>query len=229
MYELSLCIKKTCSETNTYQSAEAAYDYVINDMGVPPQQVILFGYSLGTGPTLYLASNRECGGVILMSSIISCMKTVVHKKFACSSIDIFPNLEMAKKVQHFTLVIHGIDDKTVKFENGKQIYYALPNTSKPLWIEGANHLNIVSDFPHLFYPQISQFIRDINNSKNSKNSNNSKNQVLLKKNIPQKNLKQKYKTKFCKENKFKEPLLSLLPCEEKKEENLLNDPLWIPI
>lgn len=46
----------TPSEENCYEDISAVYDHVTNDLGYRPCDVILMGWSLGSGPTVHLAS-----------------------------------------------------------------------------------------------------------------------------------------------------------------------------
>jgi pimeloyl-ACP methyl ester carboxylesterase len=46
---------QNASEKLCYQAIEAAYDYLVNDMGIT--QIVAFGRSLGSGPTVHLCAN----------------------------------------------------------------------------------------------------------------------------------------------------------------------------
>ena len=59
------------SEKNAYRDLDAAYDYLTREQHLPPAHVLLFGHSLGTGPSVDLAAHREIGGVILDSPYTS--------------------------------------------------------------------------------------------------------------------------------------------------------------
>ena len=58
------------SETNMYQDAQSALNFLMEDKLVSPQEIILWGFSLGSSPALYLASHHvdwNFKGVILQS------------------------------------------------------------------------------------------------------------------------------------------------------------------
>ena len=44
------------SEQNTYRDIDAAFDYLVNQVGVPPERIILHGWSLGGGVAADLAA-----------------------------------------------------------------------------------------------------------------------------------------------------------------------------
>lgn len=61
------------SEQACYDDIEAAYTYLTRSMHVPAENIILYGRSLGSGPSLYLAEKLaqqqvRIGGVILQVS-----------------------------------------------------------------------------------------------------------------------------------------------------------------
>ena len=58
------------SETNMYEDAQAALNFLMEQKLVSPQEIILWGFSLGSSPALYLASHHadwNFKGVILQS------------------------------------------------------------------------------------------------------------------------------------------------------------------
>lgn len=62
------------SEQSCYQNIDAAYSFLINTLHVPPEQIVLYGRSLGTGPSCYLAERLKkeqvlLGGLILQVTL----------------------------------------------------------------------------------------------------------------------------------------------------------------
>lgn len=49
--------------------ALAVYDHVVTDIGVPPEQLVLHGHSLGSFVALYVANRRKVAGVIIETPI----------------------------------------------------------------------------------------------------------------------------------------------------------------
>ena len=70
------------SEQGCYRAINAAYGYLTRDLGVAPENVILYGRSIGSGPTVHLASSRQCrdtiGGVVLECGILSAIKVCMQ-------------------------------------------------------------------------------------------------------------------------------------------------------
>lgn len=67
------------SEEGLYKDADAAYDY-LTGKGFTPQQIIVYGRSIGTGVAADLASRHACKGLILESPYTS-MTALAGEKF----------------------------------------------------------------------------------------------------------------------------------------------------
>lgn len=90
-----------------------------------PEDIILFGRSIGSGPATYLASKRKVGALILMSAFTS-IKAVVKDMAGSWAQHLikqrFNNLEAIKQVVCPTFIIHGQKDRVVPFQHSKQLH-----------------------------------------------------------------------------------------------------------
>ena len=76
----------TASEDNCYNDIDAAYKYLTEVRRIQPEQIVLYGRSLGSGPSCYLASKtatagRSVGGVILQSPLLSAYRVAFNFRF----------------------------------------------------------------------------------------------------------------------------------------------------
>jgi fermentation-respiration switch protein FrsA (DUF1100 family) len=55
----------TPSEPNCYRDIDAAYEYLTVTLKTPPERILVFGRSVGGGPSVDLAARKPCGGLIL--------------------------------------------------------------------------------------------------------------------------------------------------------------------
>ncbi|XP_020114613.1 protein ABHD17C isoform X2 [Ananas comosus] len=94
------------SEANTYADIEAVYQCLETEYGISQEDLILYGQSVGSGPTLHLAARLpRLRGVILHSAILSGLRVVCHVNFNFC-FDIYKNINKIKKVKCPVLVIH---------------------------------------------------------------------------------------------------------------------------
>jgi pimeloyl-ACP methyl ester carboxylesterase len=70
------------NEENTYADIEAVYQCLETEYGISQEDIILYGQSVGSGPTLHLASRLpRLRGVVLHSAILSGLRVVCHVNF----------------------------------------------------------------------------------------------------------------------------------------------------
>lgn len=125
------------SEKNTYQDAEAAYRYLTQQLKILPEQIILYGRSVGGGSAIDLASRHAVAGLILESTFISAFRVVVP--FPILPFDKFPNLAKLPNIRCPILVMHGEADQIIPLQHGQTLYNAALEPKMSLWVAGAGH------------------------------------------------------------------------------------------
>lgn len=81
----------------------AAYRYLLAQGIDPGRQVVAYGQSIGSYPTLYLASRHRLLGVVLHSPISSGMRVITHTDGCCaphrvfSCLEPYPNAQLARR------------------------------------------------------------------------------------------------------------------------------------
>ncbi len=79
----------TPTEKNLYCDIQAAWNALRIRYGISPSNIILYGQSIGTVPTVDLASKYDCGGVVLHAPLMSGMRVAFNtsRTWCC---DAFP-------------------------------------------------------------------------------------------------------------------------------------------
>ncbi|GCC34592.1 alpha/beta hydrolase domain-containing protein 17C [Chiloscyllium punctatum] len=130
------------SERNLYSDIEAAWTALRTRYAVSPENIILYGQSIGTVPTVDLASRYECAAVILHSPLMSGLRVAFPDTRKTYCFDAFPSIDKITKVSSPVLVIHGTADEVIDFSHGLAMYEQCPRAVEPLWVEGAGHNDI---------------------------------------------------------------------------------------
>ncbi len=115
------------NEAGLYRDAEAAWNVLTERFGYRPDQIILYGESLGGGVASELATRKQAGGLILQSTFTSipdmagqlfpfAPRMLVRTKMA--------SLDKVAEVDMPVLVIHSPIDEVVPFEMGEELYQA---------------------------------------------------------------------------------------------------------
>nr|GMC65089.1 protein ABHD17B [Ipomoea batatas] len=130
------------SEFNTYYDIEAVYNCLKSEYGIKQEDVILYGQSVGSGPTLHLASRlQRLKAVILHSAILSGIRVLYPVKMTFW-FDIFK----------------GTADDIVDFSHGKRLWELSKEKYDPLWVQGGGHCNLET------YPEYIRHLRKFVNA-----------------------------------------------------------------
>eukprot|EP01112_Ceratiomyxa_fruticulosa_P001196 TRINITY_DN1119_c0_g1_i4.p1 TRINITY_DN1119_c0_g1~~TRINITY_DN1119_c0_g1_i4.p1 ORF type:complete len:201 (-),score=31.03 TRINITY_DN1119_c0_g1_i4:108-710(-) len=147
-------------EKFAYGDIDAAFDY-LKGVGVPPEKIVLFGKSIGTGPTTDLAS-RDVGvsGVILQSPLLSAVRVVMNTVVTLP-VDIFVNMNKINKIRCPVFIMHGTLDEVINIQHGRTLHSLLRNPYPPWWIKGADHNDIEARHYEPYINQISEFLKNV--------------------------------------------------------------------
>lgn len=124
-------------ERRAYQDADAAYTYLIQQLNIPPEKIIVYGRSVGGGSATELATRYPTTGLILESTFTSAFRVVVP--FPLLPFDKFANQRRLDDVDQPVLIMHGEADQTIPFEHGQALYESAPQPKALLWITEAGH------------------------------------------------------------------------------------------
>ncbi|KAG8651951.1 alpha/beta hydrolase domain-containing protein 17B isoform X2 [Manihot esculenta] len=130
------------SEFNTYYDIEAVYNCLKEYYEVKQEDLILYGQSVGSGPTLHLGSRlQKLRGVVLHSAILSGLRVLYPVKMTFW-FDIYKNIDKIRLVNCPVLVMHGTNDDIVDFSHGKRLWELAKEKYDPLWVKGGGHCNL---------------------------------------------------------------------------------------
>ena len=134
-------------EAGVYHDADAAYDYLIKQRHFRPEDIIIYGHSLGGAVAINLASRRPCGGLIIQSSFTNA-RAMARRLFTIPLIEYvvksrFDSLQRIRDVHAPILIVHGTRDEVVPFRMGQQLFAAAPEPKRFYPIEGAGHNNLM--------------------------------------------------------------------------------------
>lgn len=125
------------TETTTYKDIDAAYNYLTQQLGVNPKKIILYGRSVGGGPSVDLASRKPVGGLILENTFVSTFR--VATQITIVPFDKFNNIAKIKKVRSPILIMYGKADRVIPFWHGEKLFATANEPKRVLVSETAGH------------------------------------------------------------------------------------------
>lgn len=134
----------TPSEPGTYLDSEAVWRYLVEERSIPPQNIILFGRSLGGAIAVHLASEQNPAALIVESTFTSVpdLAAELYPWLPVRSMSRFHYnaLQKMRSVTCPVLVVHSPQDEIIPIRHGRRIYAAAQEPKDFLEISG-NHNN----------------------------------------------------------------------------------------
>lgn len=125
------------SEKAAYQDEAAAYDYLAVNLGTPPDRIVIFGRSVGTGPATYIAARRPAAGLILQSPFVSAFRVLTRVPLL--PFDKFPNARNIRHVHCPVLIMHSRRDRVIPFWHGQKIFELANEPKEFFWPTEPDH------------------------------------------------------------------------------------------
>ena len=134
------------SERGLFTDVRAAYDHLVGPMGRSPEEIVLFGHSLGGAVAIDGACERSVAGLVVESSFtdLKDMARAIYPQLPLHLItrNGFRSIEKVERLTMPKLFIHGTADETVPPEVGERLYEAAAEPKERLMVEGAGHNDI---------------------------------------------------------------------------------------
>jgi len=150
------------NEKGLYEDAESAVRW-LKSLGVPEEDIIIYGESLGTGIALEIAQNKNFSGVILESPFTS-MIDVGKDKYPYLPVrfllkDKYESNKKIKNIKCPILIMHGKVDKVVPFYMGQKMYDLANQPKYSYFSEYDNHM---MEYNKNLLNRLKQFINSLN-------------------------------------------------------------------
>ncbi|MBN2063331.1 MAG: alpha/beta hydrolase [Sedimentisphaerales bacterium] len=154
------------NEANVLADAQLVYDYMVSELKIAPETIIVHGRSVGSGPACDLAVNNACAGLIIESGFKSAFSTVLP--WAGLPGDRFINIDKIGDITCPKLFIHGHKDNIVAFEHAQTMFDKATSPKFCLWLDKAGHNDILWLEEDKYRAAIKQFAQDIEQETSNK-------------------------------------------------------------
>lgn len=140
------------AERGTYEDAEAAWWYLIDERQVIPSEVVVFGRSIGGAVGAWLAQNHKPRLLILESTFTS-LRDVAATLYPFLPVRRFLRFEYntaeyLRGVNCPVLVVHSRDDEIMPFSHGQQLFEVAREPKRFLEISGTHNEGFITSGGH---------------------------------------------------------------------------------
>lgn len=131
------------TEQGTYLDVLACWDCLVNERGVRPKNIVVFGRSLGGAIASRMAANANPGALVL-ESVFSSVPDMAHKMFPYLPVGLFcrfkyDNVANVARVKCPVLVAHSREDHTCPFSQGQKVFAAANEPKQFVEIKGGHN------------------------------------------------------------------------------------------
>jgi len=164
-----------CSERDCYDDIYACYYWLIEEKKIPKEKIILFGRSLGTGPTVHMGAElckknknklpQPFGGMILQSPLTSAVRVVSNYLSILPATDMFQNIDKIDKVRVPVFIIHGDVDTVVPHAHGLKMYDTISQRyRRDMWsVKDCGHNDIEAKNIKEYVEKLRAYIASLDN------------------------------------------------------------------
>lgn len=145
------------NEAGCYAAIDAAYKYATEALGYSSGQIVLYGRSLGGGPTTWLAEKSPVDAMILDGTFTSTFRVLTKVKLL--PWDRFDNFSRLPNIKISTCILHGTADRTVPFTHAQKNWDVLIGSKCRLFVDGADHNNLIEMAGREYWDLVVPFIK----------------------------------------------------------------------
>ena len=136
------------AERGTYEDAEAAWRYLVEERQVDPKKIVVFGRSLGGAVASWLAS-RHTLGVLILESTFTSLPDIAATLYPYLPVRLmlrfkYNTAEYLAEVNCPTLIIHSRDDEIMPFIHGQRLFEIASEPKKFLELTGTHNEGFIT-------------------------------------------------------------------------------------
>ena len=135
----------------------SVYEFLVGMLQVSPENLIIFGRSIGSGPSTFLGKEKPVGAVLLMSPFTSIREAArdIAGRFAQYLVaDRFRNVDNVQCFRCPTFVVHGLQDELIPVAHAQILH---ENCSGPC------HLELSKEMDHNYFDYYDDLLLPLTN------------------------------------------------------------------
>ncbi len=144
------------SEKQASMDIEAVFDYLTRDKNVKVDNIVVVGYSVGSGPSCHILTRHAVKALVLCAPFASAIRVVLPISLPG---DKFKNNVVLSSVEVPTLIFHGKKDRTIPFRNGELLFKVAKSPNKKLIAhDDADHDDLFLCLGETFWKELAMFL-----------------------------------------------------------------------
>lgn len=142
------------TESSVTADARQGYEYLRQRLGIPPERIVIYGWSLGSAVAVNVASDVKCAALILEGAPAS-LVAIGERQYPWMPIRLvmrnpFESILKVKKIDAPLLFLHSPDDEVIPIEEGRRLYDAAREPKQFVEIAGGHIRPAEQDATRMF-------------------------------------------------------------------------------
>ena len=148
------------SEQGLYDAARSSITYLLNEVKIPENQIVLYGQSIGTGVAVQMATEFKNVRAVVLESPYTSLPDVAAKRYFFVPVrllmkDKFDSFAKIKTIKAPLFVIQGMNDLVIPPSFGQRLFDTANGPKEILKLEGYGH----NDLPdEMIFPAVEKFL-----------------------------------------------------------------------
>ncbi|MBW4539096.1 MAG: lysophospholipase [Myxacorys chilensis ATA2-1-KO14] len=156
------------TESQVYEDAQAAWNYLTQMRKVPSTQIIIYGHSVGGAIAIDLAAKHPEAAALIVQSSFTSMRDMTKRLglYWLFPVELllgqkFESQEKMKSIKMPVLIIQGTKDLQIPTEMGKSLYAAAASNSKQLLIipDGGHDNHMAKEYTQVVQQFVEQAVK----------------------------------------------------------------------
>lgn len=130
------------TEATVSADARHGYEYLGKQLGVPPERIVIYGWSLGSAVAVNVASEVKCAALILEGAPAS-LVAIGERQYPWMPIRLvmrnpFESIVKIRQIDAPILFLHSPSDEVIPIEEGRRLYDAARDPKRFVEIAGGH-------------------------------------------------------------------------------------------
>ena len=143
------------SESAAYRDIERVWKWLVEERKIPPESIVIHGFSVGTGPSCYLAEKVNARALVLEAPFRS---TFAVAGVGFLPFNRFPNVDRIANIDMPLLIIHGDADRIIPYSHGRKLFETAKEPKQLYTVEGAGHNNLLLKAGDRYWTTLEEFL-----------------------------------------------------------------------
>lgn len=162
------------SEAEVYRDAQSAWDYLINNRGIKPENIFIYGHSLGGAIAIDLAIRQPQAAAVITDGTFTSMRALVDRiplyRFFPADLILHQNFDSISKLKLLRMplfLIHGARDQDIPVVMSQVLYDKATVPKKLLILPEAGHNDLISIGGETYLRSLADFVRAVRTNPHS--------------------------------------------------------------